>query len=145
MSYTNYVGLYSGVLKSSLRGREIDWDNPGIHVDGIDVNTNAANTDTVTSEAYFQNLFGATGVTTYDASYVKLRELRLGFDLPQAWANRARATSVSLAVTGRNLKLWTKVPNVDPEFAYSTGNFQGIEFAQLPNARSIGVSVQLTP
>jgi hypothetical protein len=145
MSYTNYVGLYSGVLKSSLRGREIDWDNPGIHVDGIDVNTQTANVDTVTSEAYFQNLFGATGQTTYDASYVKLRELRFGYDFPQSLANRMRVQNVSLAVTGRNLKLWTDVPNIDPEFVFSSGNFQGVEYAFPGNTKSWGFNVRITP
>ncbi len=145
MSYTNYVGLYSGVLKESLRGREVDWNNPGILVEGIDVATQTPNTRTITSERYFQNLFGATGVTTYDASYVKLRELRLGFDLPQRWATRARVQGASLALTGRNLKLWTDVPNVDPEFAYSSGNFQGVEYALPGNTRSWGLSVRITP
>ena len=145
MSYTNYVGLYSGVLKNSLQGREVDWDNPGILVDGIDVNSKTPNTDRVTSEQYFQNLFGATGVTTYDASYVKLREVRVGFDLPQRWAARARMQNASLALTGRNLALWTDVPNVDPEFAYSSGNFQGVEYALPGNTRSWGLSVRLTP
>jgi len=145
MSYTNYVGLYSGVLKSSLKGREIDWDKPGVHVDGIDVNTLAPNADTVTAEAYFQNLFGATGQTTYDASYVKLRELRFGYELPQSLANKVRAQNVSLALTGRNLKLWTKVPNIDPEFAYSSGNFQGVEYAFPGNAKSWGLNVRITP
>ena len=42
MSYTNYVGDYSGVLKSSLRGREVDWDNPGVVVNGIDEKTEPA-------------------------------------------------------------------------------------------------------
>lgn len=145
MSYTNYVGLYSGVLKSSLKGREIDWNKPGVHVDGIDVNTLAPNADTVTAEAYFQNLFGATGQTTYDASYVKLRELRFGYELPASLASKFRAQNVSLALTGRNLKLWTKVPNIDPEFAYSSGNFQGVEYAFPGNAKSWGLNVRITP
>jgi outer membrane receptor protein involved in Fe transport len=145
MSYTNYVGNYSGVLESTLIGREVDWDNPGIVVNGWDVDDQAPNTTNVTSEDYFQNLFGATGATTYDASYVKLREFRLGYDLPQRWASRVRASSVSLALTGRNLALWTDVPNVDPEFAYSSGNFQGIEYAFPGNTRSWGLSVRLTP
>ena len=145
MSYTNYVGLYSGVLKESLEGREIDFDDPGILVQGVDVNTGAANATRVTSESYFQNLFGATGETTYDASYVKLREIRLGYDLPQRWASRLRSEAVSLAFTGRNLALWTDVPNVDPEFAYSSGNFQGIEYAFPGNTRSFGLSVRVTP
>jgi TonB-linked SusC/RagA family outer membrane protein len=145
MSYTNYVGNYSGVLESTLIGREVDWDNPGIVVNGWDVDNQAPNAENVTSETYFQNLFGATGATTYDASYVKLREFRLGYDLPQRWASRVRAQSVSLALTGRNLALWTDVPNVDPEFAYSSGNFQGIEYAFPGNTRSWGLSVRLTP
>lgn len=145
MSYTNYVGTYSGVLANTLRGREKDWDDPGVVFDGIDVNTQAQNTDTLTSEAFHQGLFFATGQFTYDASYVKLRELRLGYDLPQPWASRMRAQSVSLALTGRNLALWTDVPNVDPEFSYATGNYQGVEYAFPGNTRSWGLSVRITP
>jgi hypothetical protein len=46
---------------------------------------------------------------------------------------------------GRNL--WTKsnVPNIDPEFTYDDGNVQGLEFAPLPNPRSIGFNLRITP
>ena len=81
----------------------------------------------------------------YDASYTKLRELRVGFDLPTSWANRFNAQAASVSVTGRNLYTWAKVPNIDPEFAYSSSNFQGIEFAALPNARTVGLSFRITP
>jgi hypothetical protein len=81
----------------------------------------------------------------YDASYTKLREVRVGFDIPQSWANSARVQGISLAFTGRNLALWTKVPNIDPEFAYSSGNFQGIEYALPGNTRSFGFNVRITP
>jgi hypothetical protein len=53
--------------------------------------------------------------------------------------------AVNVAFVGRNLYTWTNVPNIDPEFAYSTGNLQGMEFAALPNARSIGLNVRVTP
>jgi hypothetical protein len=81
----------------------------------------------------------------YDASYVKLREMRLGYNLPSSLTRRLGGGNVNIAVTGRNLALWTDVPNIDPEFAYSSGNFQGIEFAIPSNPRSIGVSVRVTP
>jgi TonB-linked SusC/RagA family outer membrane protein len=145
MSYTNYVGEYSGVLKSTLKGREADFDNPGYVAKGIDVATGQENTVSVTAEHYFQSLFFNVEPYVYDASYVKLRELRLGFDLPQQWANRVNAASVSLALTGRNLGLWTDVPNIDPEFAYSSGNFQGFEYAFPGNTKSIGLSLRITP
>lgn len=145
ISYTNMVGEYSGVLESSLKGREVDFDKPGYVYKGIDVATGKPNTVSVPSEYYFQSLFGVMEPYIFDASYVKLREVRLGYDLPTRFAGRFNAQSVSLALTGRNLALWTDVPNVDPEFAYSSGNNQGIEYAIPANARSIGFSVRITP
>jgi len=77
---------------------------------------------------------------------VKLRELRLGYDLPQRWASKFSASGMSLALTGRNLKTWAKIPNVDPEIAYSTGNgTQGVEYGSISNGRSFGISVRVTP
>jgi hypothetical protein len=99
----------------------------------------------VTSEDYFQSFFRLHERYTYDATYTKLRELRLGIELPQAIASKMFAQSASVALVGRNLYTWTKVPNLDPEFGYSTGNYQGFEFAALPNPRSFGFNVRITP
>ncbi|HVS60516.1 MAG TPA: SusC/RagA family TonB-linked outer membrane protein [Gemmatimonadaceae bacterium] len=144
-SVTNMWADNTGVLARTLRGREVDWDNPGIVVKGIDEATGLPNTINVTSEMYFQSIYPAIDPYVYDASYVKLRELRFGVDLPSGFVNRFNASSVNLALTGRNLKTWTKVPNIDPEFSYTTGNYQGIEFAALPNARVWGLSLRITP
>ena len=81
----------------------------------------------------------------YDASYTKLRELSISLELPSTFASRFNTSAISLALTGRNLKTWAKVPNIDPEFSYQTGNNQGIEFAALPNARVWGLNVRITP
>ncbi|MGH7678632.1 MAG: SusC/RagA family TonB-linked outer membrane protein [Gemmatimonadaceae bacterium] len=145
-SVTNMFGEYAGVLESSLNGREVDWNNPGVVVQGIDVNTGLANTDTITAEDYYHGLFGYTENYVYDASYVKFRELRLSYNLPTRWAGRllnARGASVSL--TGRNLYMWKKVPNIDPEFAYSSRNDQGIEVNMSPNPRSFGINFRIIP
>ena len=144
MSYTNLVGHYSGVLDGSLLGREIDWDKPGVLFDGVKAD-GTPNTTRVNAELFFQNLFGMAEPYVYDADYVKLREVRFGYDLPSSFASRLGASSLSIALTGRNLLLWTDVPNIDPEFAYSSGNFQGVEFGVPANPRSIGFSVRVTP
>jgi TonB-linked SusC/RagA family outer membrane protein len=168
-SITNWFGEYAGVLKSTLRGREVDFDNPKILVDGIVRSTcgagshtitdqkspyygkyncvggGTANTTKVNAEDYFQGIFPANESGVFDGSYVKLRELRVGYDLPPRWASRLYASAINIAVTGRNLKTWTKVPNIDPEFSYTTGNLQGIEYGIIPNARAVGFSVRVTP
>jgi TonB-linked SusC/RagA family outer membrane protein len=144
-SYTNLVGTYSGVLESSLLGREVDFDDPGILVNGVDGDTGLPNDVRLTSEQYFQGLFGIAEPYAYDASYVKLRELRLGIDLPTRYARMVGARGLTFAITGRNLHTWTDVPNIDPEFAYSSGNFQGVEYAIPSNPRSIGFSFRVRP
>ena len=88
-SVTNMFGEYAGVLESSLRGREVDFDDPGVLVQGIDVATGQPNTTRITAEEYFHGLFGYTEDYVYDAGYVKLRELRVSYNLPGTWANRS--------------------------------------------------------
>ena len=71
--------------------------------------------------------------------------MRVGFEVPSTWAERFSLSGMSIAIVGRNLALWTDVPNIDPEFAYSSGNFQGIEYALPGNTRSFGFNVRITP
>jgi TonB-linked SusC/RagA family outer membrane protein len=144
-SVTNMFGQETGVFKETLKGREVDWNNPGILVHGIDQATGKENTIRVTSENYFQSNFENAEWNLYDDSYVKLRELRVGLDLPSRLSNMFRATNVNVAFVGRNLWTHTKVPNIDPEFTYGTGNYQGAEFAALPTTRSLGLNVRITP
>ncbi|MDQ6871968.1 MAG: SusC/RagA family TonB-linked outer membrane protein [Gemmatimonadota bacterium] len=145
-SVTNMFGEYAGVLANSLPGREVDWNKPGVVVKGIDVATGQPNTTVVTAEEYYHGLFGYTERYVYDASYVKLRELRLSYNLPSSLANKIMgAHGATIAFTGRNLKMWTKVPNIDPEFAYSSRNDQGIEVNMSPNPRSIGFNLRIVP
>ena len=50
-----------------------------------------------------------------------------------------------MSLIGRNLALWSKVDNIDPETAFDASNVQGLEFGQFPTARSIGFSLSLRP
>jgi TonB-linked SusC/RagA family outer membrane protein len=145
-SVTNMFGQYTGVLASTINGRQVDWNNPGIVVKGIDANTGQPNTTNITSEEYYQSLFEINQMFIYNASWTKLRELRLAYTLSPSQAHHLWAQSVDLALVGRNLITWKKVPNIDPEFAYSSATSGlGMEFANLPNAISWGVSVRIVP
>ena len=67
-----------------MYGREVDWHNPGIVINGIVESTGKPNTTNITSEQYFQSLAynNIAEPYVYDDSYIKLRELRVGYDLP---------------------------------------------------------------
>ncbi len=144
-SVTNFFGQYTGVLASTINGRQKDWNNPGLVIKGIDDATGAANTTVVTSEQYYQSLFEIHQPFVYRDSYLKLREVRLNLDVPASIANMMHAAQLQIAVYGRNLWTNTKVPNIDPEFSTQTGNFQGVEFASLANPKSFGLQLQVTP
>jgi len=153
-SGTNFFGTATGTLASTLYGREKDWNDPGIVINGYIESTcdaNGANcqknTNTITTEQYFQSIaYNEIGEPyVYDDSFVKLREIRLGYDLPSRLASRLSANAINIAFVGRNVFTHSNVPNVDPEVTYSTGNSNGLEYAELPVPRSFGFSVRITP
>jgi len=136
----NMWGSYAGILKET----EFRPDT-GLLIDGIDIATGLQNTEHIRTEDYYHSLYTIQEAWIYDASFVKLREARIGFDLPRRLANQVRVSTARMSIVGRNLYLWAKAPNIDPEAAFSSGNLQGIEMGQLPTARSIGFQVTLTP
>ena len=146
-SVTNWFGELAGVLESTLRGRENEFCDPGIVVEGIlpDGSRNGvgAHEVRVCPQDYFGRNFGIQEASIDDASYIKLREVRIGYELPSAWLDRLGFPGGTLSLIGRNLFLWSRIDNIDPETAFDASNIQGIEFGQFPTARSIGFALSL--
>lgn len=72
-------------------------------------------------------------VATFDASYIKLRELSVSYDLTGNWLKNLGINGGSIGVYTRNLILWTKAKiGVDPELAFQpeTSSHGGIQFKQ---------------
>jgi TonB-linked SusC/RagA family outer membrane protein len=143
-SATNRFGTYAGILQSTLQGREISVTEPGIDIQGVDDAGNPI-TSHVTAEDYYKTIDGIEEYFVYDASYVKLRELRLGWNVQESLTRRLSGYKVGLALVGRNLWTHSNAPNIDPESAFSAGNSQGLEFGQLPATRSFGIQLNVTP
>lgn len=142
----NWFGNYAGVLSTTLRGREQDWDKPGIVVDGIDRTTKQANTVKVVSEDYFHNWFYSVEDGIYNTGFVKLRDARLGWDVPASYLTNLKISALNVSLVGRNLYTWTKFPNYDPENSTGSGNTgQGFDMGALPTTKSIGINVTITP
>jgi TonB-linked SusC/RagA family outer membrane protein len=153
-SLTNMHGRRAGVLYESLRGREKAHalaDSGGMVVPGVRVvnGDTVVNTVRVTAQQYHKAISQTSSPISeewvYDATFVKLREVRLGYTLPTGFTRRMRVNGISLALIGRNLALWTDAPNIDPETAFNASNVQGFEYGQLPSARSVGFNISVTP
>ncbi|MEI8225073.1 MAG: SusC/RagA family TonB-linked outer membrane protein [Bacteroidota bacterium] len=139
-SMTTTWGRYAGALKETLIGREGGIVGVGVMPDGSGgyvPNTVVAGAEAFNKAAYVSDVAYSS---VFDASYIKLREIKFGYTFKNFPNFPLKDLNVS--VVGRNLAiLSTKVPHIDPETAFSSGNVQGLEYGQLPSARSLGFSV----
>jgi hypothetical protein len=119
-------GQYSGVLAATLQGREHDW-NDGFVVPNtvsmiITTPPGATKPDTafvpntvrVLAQDYWHNTFYANEMGILDASYLKLRELRLAYEVPSSIAQHFGVSAATIALVGHNLLLWAKQPTIAP-------------------------------
>lgn len=153
-SGTNATGTGTGVLASTLPGRDaehgglsytvgdVTYDD-GIIVDGVNAD-GSENTKIVSAQQYYKARYRTNEPNVFDASYVKLREVKLGYHLPNRWISKIGLQGASFALVARNLWIIHKnAPNIDPETAFNTGNAQGLESLQLPTTRSIGFNLNV--
>lgn len=87
--------------------------------------------------SYWYNAYGLHEGAVFDASYIKLNELRLGYNLPKSVADRISCRRINVAVVGRNLALlYSSLPHVDPETSISADKSKlGLEMFNMPSAR----------
>lgn len=76
-----------------------------------------------------------------DGSYLKLREVRLSYDMPLPWSFLSGAT---LWASVSNVYTWTRYLGSDPEVSYGLSPLtQGIDFGVSPLSRSVQFGVKL--
>jgi TonB-linked SusC/RagA family outer membrane protein len=160
-----YASGYSGNLESTLEGRDAwyaseadriaagvspeNWVATGGYLaDGV-TESGAVNSIYVNPELYWGQFSEWTNEIheefIYDASFVKLREVTIGYQIPSRISDRMHLKGLSVALTARNLWLiYSGAPNIDPESSYSNGNGQGYEIYSWPTRRSIGVNIKIT-
>jgi TonB-linked SusC/RagA family outer membrane protein len=139
-SATNLFGTYAGILESTVVGRDTGIVIKGVLADGSPIEQR------VGAETYNKDgLYRIDENFVYDAGFVKLREVRLGWAVPQSLTRAVSGYRFNIALVGRNLWTHSNAPNIDPETAFTAGNQQGIEFGQLPATRSLGFQINVTP
>jgi TonB-dependent starch-binding outer membrane protein SusC len=88
-----------------------------------------------------------TGIYVQDASYIKLREVTVSYDLPIGWlgplARQFRSATVS--VEGRNLFTWTNYVGLDPEVSnFGNQNIaRNVDVAPFPPSRTFWFGLSL--
>lgn len=138
-SATNYYATIFGLQQMTLNGREGGLIGEGVNEGG--------GKNTVREDAW--DYYGAlannvSSTFVYDASFVKLRQIVLGYNLPSKLLGRTGIRSLNVSLVARNVAVLRKhTPNIDPETNYSNGVAQGLELAGVPPFRSFGLNINV--
>ncbi|MGF1560393.1 MAG: SusC/RagA family TonB-linked outer membrane protein [Flavobacteriaceae bacterium] len=150
-SFTEAILARDGVLESTLQGREgglVFGDNffggeTAVRQDG------SPNTIAVSAEDFWNRVGGRNTPVgeafVRDLSNVRLRELVVGYTLPQSFLSKTFMSTANVSLVGRNLFfISNKSENFDPEALSSVDNTaEGTSSFPLPTTRSLGISINI--
>lgn len=97
-----------------------------------DTRTYAPNAKAVNYIDYMTNTSNAAydNYNYFSQTFLKLREVTLTWQVPQKWLSKSSIKGISISAVGRNLLLFSKMPNVDPDPA--------VDNLQTPSTRTYG-------
>ena len=117
---------------------------PGVKEDG------SINDIPVSAQAYYSTIGiyksqkGYAEEFIHSASYIKLKELSLGYSFPQRMLKKTPFTALKLSFVARNLCFLMKHTPGNPDGGYDTTMFsQALDFAAVPYTRTFGFSINV--
>lgn len=171
-SVTHWFGGYAGVAEFSavgdlrengvIIGQNVLTDYGAVVVklnpdgtfardeDGFPIGSGQPNTVTIPAQTYFMDFWGNPEASIIDGSFIKFRELAIGFEVPRSIINRMGfIRGAQISFIGRNLALLythkSNNINIDPETGFGTANSGvGLEQYQIPSSRSLGFRINLS-
>ena len=132
---TNMVLNYFGATKES-----IPFHEGTMVAEGIDEQTGQPNTIEVAKQDYYMQYYDITESGIYDTSFFKLRDVTLTYKLPKIWK-----LDIDVFGFARNILIWSKLPNFDPEASQGNNNMGGyFERFSVPTTSSFGGGLKVT-
>ncbi|MEM1115515.1 MAG: SusC/RagA family TonB-linked outer membrane protein [Bacteroidota bacterium] len=156
-SALNANAFGAGLHRETLPGRDVgSITGEGVSrsscTEGEDADGNltlsgcAANTTAAEPQDYYGRIAGQISEEfVYDASFVKLREINVGYRIPESLFAGTPIQFATISFVARNLWLISSnIPNLDPESSYrNDNNGIGLELAGVPQTRSFGFNLNV--
>lgn len=127
-SNTNIIAYQQGLSKLTVPGRDVLYG-----------------TDQQYASGYYNDwAFADQGQFVYSASFIKFRQLIIGYDFPaKAFNNKIHGLSLSI-VCHNVFTIMKHTPNIDPESSYSASIYsQGLEAPAVPYSRTLGFNLNI--
>ncbi len=134
-----YHGTYGVMQMFGATTESTDRDMP-LHVSGIDYETGQYVEHDVDRFSWNQIYYDCSESMIVDTDFVKLRDVTLTYQLP-----RLGVFDISVYGFARNVLVWAKMNDFDPESSVGNNNAGGyFERYSLPNTASFGGGLKLT-
>lgn len=141
---TSERSAWRGELKTINGVQDYYMVVPGVKADG------SVNDIPVSAQTYYSTIGlyksqkGYAEEFVHSASYIKLKELSLGYSFPTALLRHTPLTRLRLSFVARNLCFLLKHTPGNPEGGYDTTMFsQAIDYMAVPYTRTFGFSVNV--
>jgi TonB-linked SusC/RagA family outer membrane protein len=162
----DYKGLYLKALFSMQQGGDIvslteqrastagtaaktDYmDRISLFAPGVKAN-GEPNDVFVPAQTYWGSVASITEEFVYDASYMKLKELAIGYNIPSSFLRKLQGNplqSARLSLVGRNLfYLYKNTPGTVPDGSFLNTEYyaKAYDYVPVPNTRTLGFSLNL--
>ncbi|MCG8319142.1 MAG: SusC/RagA family TonB-linked outer membrane protein [Cytophagales bacterium] len=149
--FNAYSGLGEETVGTNDKGnpmRDPVAEGGGLRFDGV-FQDGSVNNKYLEVDDYWKSLFPLHEAWIYDATFVKLREVRFGYTLPNHLLNNLFVKSASVSFVANNLWLiYTDAQGIDPsEISGDTedarNNGAWVESGNLPPTRTLGFDIRL--
>ncbi len=156
-STTKFYTEFNGTAKTTEINNRESFVIPNSVVEDLDADGNglgtfSPNAKTIDAFSYFNDENGSGQLI--DGSYIKLREVTLGYTIPKSICSKIKLSAVRVNFFAQNLKYWLADENTygDPEVNGPGGagggingnNAIGLESSQTPTQKSYGINLNIT-
>ncbi|MFX1707903.1 SusC/RagA family TonB-linked outer membrane protein [Chitinophaga sp. CC14] len=155
-SWTKMLSVKSGQAEETAaindKGKNVRdplADGGGVKVNGISSVTGAEVTAYVDAKSYYRTVLGTSVYEEwlYDASYIKMRELRVGYTFTKELHKKMPFNSINVALIARNpFMIYQQAPKgLDPsELSTGRSSISWLETGQLATTRSFGINLNIS-
>ena len=157
--YYDHSGLSAQTAGLNDKGnplRDAVADGGGVHIVGVlqtgtDANGTPISDGTVVDKYvdaqdhfYLGNLGNIYENNVHDATYIKLRTVRLNYTFDKAVTDKLNIKNATLGLYANNVWLiYSDLPWIDPSEIEKRSGYNWAEAGQLPNTRTIGLNLNL--
>jgi hypothetical protein len=150
MNMNDFFMIHGGTQNNiGFVPRQLDrWTTPGQITDIPRLTTfsgNPAQNDGAANN-YGGNVASLSSRYLEDGSFIRLKTLSLGYNIPPAALNKIGISKLRIYVSGTNLLTFTKYKGLDPEVSSQSNNQNtiGYDWATVPQPRTIQVGANVT-